>query len=457
MDSLKQYLELYRLNREMIDGGSSAVMNRLRDEAYEILTRSRLPKRGDEGYERTSVEDMFAADYGVNVARVNIPADVAASFRCDVPNMSTLLGVVVNDEFHPSRQLADRLPEGVTFMSLRKAAEEYPELVSAHYGAVAPLTDPAVALNTMLAQDGVLVHVAKGVRLDKPLQLVNIFSSPTSLMAARRVLVVMEEDSSAQLLVCDHTQDCERDYLSSEVVEISLGRGARFDYYNIEESSARTTRHSQMYVSQRESSSLSVNGTTLTCGTTRNSYDIDISGDGCETLLAGMAIGSERQHIDNSVRVRHLSQHCHSNQLFKYVLDDESTGAFGGRILVAPGAAYTDAYQTNRNLLASTSARMHTKPQLEIYNDEVKCSHGATTGQLDAEALFYMRTRGIPEDEARNMLMQAFMADVIDTVRMEGLRDRLRHLVEKRFAGKGALCGDCAAACRDVRNDNPVE
>lgn len=457
MDSLKQYIELYRLNREMVNRGSAKAMNRLRDEAYEILTRSRLPRRGDEGYERTSVEDMFASDYGVNIARVNIPADVAASFRCDVPNMSTLLGVVVNDEFHPSRVLVDRLPAGVTFMSLRKAAEERHDLVAAHYGATAPLTDASVALNTMLAQDGVLVHVAKGVKIDKPLQLVNIFSSPTSLMAVRRVLVVMEEDSRAQLLVCDHTQDTERDYLSSEVVEISLARGAHFDYYNIEESSARTTRHWQMFATQHESSSLTVNGTTLTCGTTRNSYDIDITGNGCETSLAGMAIGSGKQHIDNSVRVRHLSQHCHSNQLFKYVLDDNATGAFGGRILVAPDAAYTDAYQTNRNLLASTAARMHTKPQLEIYNDDVKCSHGATTGQLDAEALFYMRTRGIPEAEARNMLMQAFMADVIDTVRMEGLRDRLRHLVEKRFAGKDALCGDCAATCRDAHTEKPTD
>ena len=125
------------------------------------------------------------------------------------------------------------------------------------------------------------------------------------------------------------------------------------------------------------------------------------------------------------------------------MLDDDSTGAFEGSILVAPGSILTEAYQSNRNILASPSARMHTRPQLEIYNDDVKCSHGATTGQLDDEALFYMRTRGIPEREARVMLMQAFMTDVIDTVAIEGLRDRLRHLVERRFAGADTTCGDC--------------
>ena len=133
------------------------------------------------------------------------------------------------------------------------------------------------------------------------------------------------------------------------------------------------------------------------------------------------------------------------------MLDDKSTGAFEGSILVAPNAKYTEAYQSNRNLLASTSAKMHTKPQLVIYNDDVKCSHGATTGQLDSAALFYMRARGISEKEARMMLMQAFMVDVIDTVRMEGLRDRLRHLVEKRFYGQHMLCGECGVSCHETK------
>lgn len=452
MNSLDQYLELYRTNREAIDAGSAEPINRLRPAAFEALCGMRLPRRGEENYERTSVEDMFAADYGVNINRMDFPADIARSFRCDVPNMSTLLGVVVNDTFHPTRTLLDRLPAGVTFTSLRSAARENPALVERYYGTVADGSDPAVALNTMLLQDGVLIRVERGVRIEKPLQLVNIFQAPTELMALRRVLVVMEPDSEAQILVCDHTQDPDRRYLASEVVEVVLHAGAHLDYYHIEESSALTTRHSQFFVRQADGSHLATGSVTLTCGSTRNSFSVDLDGEGAESQICGMAIGSGTQHIDNFVNVRHLNRRGRSNQLFKYVLDDEADGAFAGRILVAPGAAYTDAYQTNRNLLAAKSARMHTKPQLEIYNDDVKCSHGATTGQLDAEALFYMRTRGIPEDEARTMLMQAFMSDVIDVVRMEGLRDRLRHLVQKRFEGPGAVCGECAASCREEQH-----
>ena len=148
-------------------------------------------------------------------------------------------------------------------------------------------------------------------------------------------------------------------------------------------------------------------------------------------------------HIDNDTSVFHRAPRCKSNQLFKYVLDEESDGAFEGSITVTPSAPYTEAYQSNRNILASGSARMHCKPQLIINNDEVKCSHGATTGQIDEDALFYMRSRGISEEEGRRMLMQAFMIDVIDTVRIPGLQDRLRHLVDRRFSGSLGNCETC--------------
>lgn len=453
MNSIKQYLDLYRDNRQAIDNGSAPALNAKRRKAAETLAHASLPRKGDEGYERTDVDAMFAPDFGVNVMRVGIPVDIAATWRCDVPNMSTLLGIVVNDVFVPSQGLSDRLPKGVTFDSLRKVAIEQPQLVKEHYGTVAPEADPAAALNTMLAQDGVMVHVERDVKLQKPLQLVNIFSSPAPLMSPRRMLIVMEENTEAQLLICDHTQPGGTAFLSSEVIEIILKPGAKLDLYCIEESSAGTSRHSQLFANQMEGSSLLINNSMLTCGTTRNSFTIEANGQHCETTLAGMAIASAAMKIDNSVDMRHLAPRCKSSQLFKYVADDNASCAFQGLILVSEQAPFTDANQTCRSVLASENARMHAKPQLEIYNDEVKCGHGTTTGQLDNEALFYMQTRGIPMAEARTMLMQAFMADVIDTVRMDGLRDRLRHLVEKRLSGAEANCSDCHTSCAKRHNE----
>lgn len=453
MSALSQYIELFDSHRATIEAKSAEVMNLCRQDARNRLEGKRLPQKGTEGYEKTSIEDMFAPDFGVNINRVNIPVDVSLSFKCDVPNMSTIMAFVVNDSFVPSSTLHNKMPQGVIIDSLAKVATENPQLVSRYYNQLADNDNEAVALNTMLAQDGVMIYVPRGVVMERPIQLVNIFNSAAPLMGVRRLVIVVEEGAKAQLLICDHTQNSEYRYLSSQVIEAFVGQNASLDIYDIEESSDTTSRYSQLYARQERDSQLIVNGVTLTGGVTRNDYHIELVGDNCTSTLGGMAIGSGHQHIDNNSDVRHLSAHCNSNQQFKYVLDEESTGAFEGAIYVAPGAQFTEAYQSNRNLLASKSARMHTKPQLEIYNDEVKCSHGATTGQLDADALFYMRSRGIPEQEARTMLMQAFMVDVIDMVKMEGLRDRLRHLVEKRFYGQQASCADCGVTCRDPKKD----
>lgn len=443
MSAIKQYTDLYDAMREAVHASTGEPLNALRTAARAGLDLQSLPTRRTEGFEKTSIEDMFAPDYGVNVNRVGIPVDVAATFRCDVPNMSTLQATVVNDKFVPSATLDERLPEGVTFMSLARASREMPEIVDRYYGSLAPLADASVSLNTMLVQDGVFIHVAKGSRPDKALQLVNIFSSPAPLAAFRRMLIVVEEDAELTLLVCDHTQDRTQSYLASQVTEIAVGRNARLEMCSIEESSAKTSRYSRMFVAQQEGSDVTVNNTTLTCGVTRNDFDIELLGEHCECHINGMAIGSERMHIDNDTVVMHRAPRCRSNQLFKYVMDDESSGAFEGSITVMPDAPYTEAYQSNRNILASTNARMHCKPQLIINNDEVKCSHGATTGQIDEDALFYMRSRGIPEAEARKMLMQAFMVDVIDSVHIPGLQDRLRHLVDRRFSGTLGNCETC--------------
>lgn len=442
-NSLEQYIQLYKENAATVNSGSAGVMNAMRPAALGALDGAMLPHRTG-GYERTSLREMFAPDFGVNIQRIGIPVNAAASFKCDVPNLSTLSAFIINDAFAPSSTL--RLPEGVLFMSLAKAAAEYPELVEPHYGKIAPLANPAVALNTLLAQDGAFVYIPAGVKLEKPLQLVEIFSAMFPLAAFRRMLVVVEKGAEAKLLVCNHTQELANSYLGASVTEIFLAEDAHLELCNIEESTPTTARCAGLYLSQAAGSHAVVNSTVLTCGNSRTDFRVDLNGENAECRLSGMAIESGKMHVDANTLVRHLAPRCKSSQLFKYVLDGESTGAFEGLILVTHDAPFTEAYQSNRNILASEGARMHCKPQLEIYNDDVKCSHGATTGQLDSDALFYMRSRGIPEQEARTLLMQAFMVDVIDTVNIPGLQERLRHLVDRRFAGTLGNCTGCQSA-----------
>lgn len=446
MDSLKQYIDLYRDHADDLRTGAAA-LDDARPEVLKALERAAGEKSPRAPYAECSVERMLAPDYGVNIRRFNFDPNLAATFRCGVPNISTLLGVTVNDAFRPTENLLRQLPKGATVCSLAEAGRKQPELLAEYYnGLAAAGKTPEVALNTLLAQDGVLVHIADGVQLEKPIQLVNIFNAPTPLLAARRLLVVMGKGAYARILLCDHTQRRDVDYLSDEVQEIYCGEGSHLEIYSIEESSDRTGRMLNLFARQEAASHLTVCSGALSGGVGTANYSIDLAGRHAETHLGGLCIADGKQVQGANVVLRHLAPECSSRQLFKYALFGEARGAFGGKIVVAEGAVGTDAAQTNRNLLASEAARMASAPQLEIYCDDVKCSHGATTGQLDAAALFYMQTRGIPAAEARLMLTQAFMSDVIDSVGYDLIRDRLRQLVEKRLGGEHATCATCSAS-----------
>lgn len=443
MKAEQQYIDLFAQCEDLVCRESSGVMNAPRAAALADFERLGFPSSRAEDYRYTDVSRSFAPDYGMNLKRVKIPVNPQDVFHCDVPNLSTSLYFVVNDSFYHQALPKAHLPEGVYAGSLKDFSDERPEVVSRYYGKLATSSkNGIVALNTMFAQDGFVVYVPQGVVVERPIQLVNIFRSDVDLMASRRVLVIMEPRSEAKLLVCDHSIDTVR-FLANQVIEVFVGEGASFDYYDLEESSDTTTRFSSLFVKQEAGSNVVINGITLTNGLTRNDYQVELLGERAETTLCGMSILDKEQHVDTYTHITHAVPRCKSNELFKNVLNDQAVGAFSGRILVKEGADKTEAYQSNRNLCATREARMYSKPQLEIYADDVKCSHGMTTGQLDEEAIFYMRSRGISLDEARMLLSVAFTSDVIDHVRVEALRDRLHRLVEKRFRGELAKCAGC--------------
>ena len=440
----QQYIDLFSQCEAMICRHSAEVMNAPRAMAFADFERLGFPTTKEEKYKYTDAAKLFAPDYGLNLNRLDIPVNPYEVFKCDVPNMSTALYFVVNDAFYSKALPKTPLPEGVLLGSLKDMATQYPDLVKKYYGKLADTSkDGITAFNTTFAQDGFMLYVPKGVVVDKPIQLVNILRADVNFMVNRRLLVVLEEGAQARMLVCDHAMD-DVNFLSTQVVEVFVGDNAVFDFYELEETHNSTVRFSNMYVAQEANSNVLLNGTTLHNGTTRNTTEVTLNGRGAEINLCGMAIADKNEHVDNHTSIDHKVSDCISNELFKYVLDDQSVGAFAGKVLVRPGAQHTASQQTNRNICATREARMYTQPQLEIYADDVKCSHGATVGQLDEKALFYMQQRGISYKEARLLLMFAFVNEVIDTIRMDALKDRLHLLVEKRFRGELNKCQGCA-------------
>ena len=437
MNAEKQYIELYEQAREMICEHSSDVMNAQREAAFKRFASNGFPTKKVERYKYTDIQQLFAPDYGLNLQRLSIPVDPYHAFRCDVPNLSTNLYFVVNDGFFQDEKPKGHLPEGVIVGSLKEFA------TTEYYNQLAGKANDAVTdLNTMLAQDGLYVYVPKNVKVDRAVQVINILRSDVDLMVNRRVLIVLEEGAEIKMLFCDHAAD-DRNFLATQVIEVFVGENASLDLYCLEETHHKNVRVSNVYIDQQRDSRVNHNVITLHNGITRNRLDLTFSGEGAECQCYGCVIADKQQHVDNNTLIVHKVPHCTSNELYKYVLDDKATGAFAGRVLVEHGAQKTSSQMTNQNLCATKEARMYTQPMLEIYADDVKCAHGSTVGQLNDAALFYMRQRGISLQEAKFLLQNAFINEVIDHMQLEPLRDRLHYLVEKRFRGELSKCEGC--------------
>ena len=294
----------------------------------------------------------------------------------------------------------------------------------------------------MLAQDGLFIYVPKHVKVDRTIQVINILRADVELMVNRRVLLVLEEGAELKLLFCDHAADNRR-FLTTQVIEAYVGEGAQLELNCLEETHLKNTRVSNVYIDQQANSRVNHNVITLHNGITRNRLDLVFKGEGAECHCNGCVIADKSQHVDNNTLIDHRVPHCTSNELYKYVLDDNAVGAFAGRVLVRQEAQKTVSQETNQNLCATKTAHMFTQPMLEIYADDVKCAHGSTVGQLNNDALFYMQQRGISKREGKLLLQFAFVNEVIDKMELVPLRDRLHHLVEKRFRGELNKCEGC--------------
>ena len=389
MTSEKQYIEFYQEERGEIFAHSPQWMNAHRDEAFRTFSAAGFPSRKDERYRYTDVAKDFAPNYGINISQ---------------------------------------RPQDVPVQTL--------------YNTVADGSDALVALNTMFAMECQTVRVGRGERTQHPIQIVNTLRGEHPEMVCRRILIVLEENAEADIIIIDRAASKQR-FLTNQVVEVQCGDGSHLNLYEIEETHLLCTRYSSMFM--RVGANCSVHHTSLTLfnGHTRNRCDVQLTGEHSEVVLNGCVIADKMQHVDNNTLIDHQAARCDSRQLYKYVLDDSAVGAFAGRILVRPGAQHTTSQETNANLCATRTARMYTQPMLEIYADDVKCSHGSTVGQMNEDALFYMRQRGISEREARMLLKSAFITEVIEHIPLSSLRDRLLILVDRRLKGELSKCEGC--------------
>ncbi len=447
VDWNRDMVELFDRNRELLTGESSVFINELRKKAIRQFEKLGFPGKSNEKYKYLGLTDLYKHQFRDYLALKSVDFDTNHIFHCDIPTLDTHVILLLNGFYFNRENQITQLPSGAVVGSLQAAIKQYPDLVKKHYAKYANMDQEGlVALNTAFARDGIFIHVPKGVALKKPIQVVNLLLSNENTRVQHRNLFVIEKNAEARVIICDHALSDFR-FFTNSVTEVELDQDARMDYIKVQNEHNLATNVSSLYANQEQGSTFNTNIISLHGGMIRNNVNVVLNGEGCETNASGLYLVDKEQHVDNYTFIDHAKPNCLSNQIYKGVLDDFATGAFNGRILVQTDAQKTRAFQANNNILLTDEAAMNTKPQLEIYADDVKCSHGATVGQLDEEALFYLRSRGIEEREARLMLMFAFAREIISRIEVEPLRDRIDHLVDKRLRGELSRCENCAIHC----------
>lgn len=343
--------------------------------------------------------------------------------------------VFVNGRYSPELSSLQSLPNSVKVDSLAKALTSHRNLVEPHLAQYAEYHNDAFsALNTAFMEEGAFVYITRGTVLDEPIHLLYISTTTTDpIITHPRNLIVMDENSQATV-VEDYASFGSDIYFSNVVTEAVVGENSVLSHYFIERESKKAFNVSTLRVQQGRSSNVVTHSVLIGGALVRSNVHPVLAGEGGECIINGLFMSTGRQHMDNYMKVEHASPRCNSRQLYKGILDGKSHGVFHGRIIVHKDAQKTDAKQTNKNLLLSEEAQIDTKPQLEIYADDVKCTHGATIGQMDRDSIFYLRSRGISEESARTLLLMAFAGENLQRMDVKPIRKCLEGLVAQWFS-----------------------
>jgi Fe-S cluster assembly protein SufD len=421
----------------------NGLLDGLRAKALEQFRKYGIPGKKNERYKYTDVPAIMAKGYVPITEAEHHDFHIEEIFRCDIPTLDTWVFTVLNGFFFEKQETLQQLPGGVLVGGLQQALRERPDLMEQYLDRYAGESDDGLAaLNRAYAVDGFFMYVPDNTIMEKPVQVINLIRSDREVMVQPRSLVILGKNAQGGMLICDHALT-DKEVLSNAVKEFFVGENSSLEVMRLQNEHNTMTDFSHFFIRQERNSRVTTNTISLHGGVIRNNLDILLAGEGAENHAYGLFLSDRQQHMDHSLFIDHAAARCTSTQTYKGVLDDEATGAFEGKILVRPDAQKTEAYQVNKNILLNSQARMNTKPQLEIYADDVRCTHGATVGQLDEEALFYLRSRGIPEYESRMLMMYAFAHEVIREIRIEPLRDRIRELVERRLRGELPKCHTC--------------
>lgn len=403
----------------------------IKDQAIKVFETEGFPSKKDENWKYTSLNSVTKPDYSlVSHADDAIEfKDVKQYFLNDIDTFK----IVFIDGVYSS-YLSETTHDGVDVCLLSSALTKpkFKQVIDVYFNKIAK-KESLTALNTAFAKEGAYIYVPKSRAVNKPIQIVHLSTgSEANLMLQPRNLIVAEENAEVQVIE-RHQSLSSNAVFTNSVTEIYAGKHARVDYYKIQNDKENASLIDNTHIDQQESSEVSVHTFSFGGKLTRNNLNYYQNGEHINSILKGITIIEDKQHVDHNTLVHHRQPNCESHQDYKGIFDDRATGVFNGKVVVDDIAQKINAYQSNNNILVSDKASINSKPQLEIFADDVRCSHGCTIGQLDEDALFYMRTRGIGKKEGRALLMYAFANNVLESVKIPQLKARITNLIAEKL------------------------
>jgi Fe-S cluster assembly protein SufD len=396
-----------------------------RKQAFESFKKLGIPNRKSEEYKYCKIDLILKDEFVINSSKNNITIEQLSSALI-LKEAITI--VIVNGHFNENLSTLTNLPKGLIICGLEEAAEKYFTIFENHYSKYADIkTDPFTALNTAISNGGAFIHIDKNSVIKIPIHIVHVSTANENSIVNPRNLIVIEKSAQAKIVESFVTIDSTALTFNNAVTEIFVDENAIVQHYKIQEENDFGNLISTTQVQQEKQNVFTTTTITLNGAFVRNNLNIVLNNQHIESHLNGLYLTNNNQVVDNHTLVDHRMPNCNSNELYKGVVDGNSTATFNGKIFVRKDAQKTNAFQSNKNILLSDDSTVNTKPQLEIYADDVKCSHGTSTGKLDEEKIFYLRARGISEASAKKLLMFAFASEVLNTIEIEPLRDYLEN------------------------------
>ncbi|MCX6187215.1 MAG: Fe-S cluster assembly protein SufD [Bacteroidetes bacterium] len=404
----------------------------MREKAFAEFDKNGFPTIKNEEWKYTNLKSIFDKNFkSTCVSSANVKNLLVDSVFNSIKANKL---VFVNGSFNPELSNIIEKDNAIVISNLAKARKENTNVFDAHFGKYAKIENESLnAMNMALMSDGAFVYVPSNKKVENPIIIMNVVdSTDINVLSQPRNLIVIEKNAEACIVESYISAGTNASFINV-VNEIYVDENAHLEHYKIQQQTGESYQNNYTQIFQEANTN--INQVTLTLDGTmvRNNLHFYMNGKNCDTLLYGLYITEGSNHVDNHTRVDHAMPNCHSNELYKGIMKDKSTAVFNGKIMVHLDAQKTNAYQRNQNILLDPEATINTKPQLEIFADDVKCTHGATVGQLDEEPMFYLRSRGIPEDVARKMLLNAFADDIAEKIKIPELVGLLEQLIEEKL------------------------